>query len=127
MVYFLLSALTLALVVTGFNRVYCYHGIDQAYLGLYKGLFEEAVVVMDGNGAYLPKPQFYLLRLRYLLEDYFEVNLTPYCRSYTYDVVGDKGRISLYANSVTVTFLAKINDLDSKRKEAVFSIERGDL
>ena len=129
MVYLLLSAVTLVLCVTGFIKVYCLHGIDQVYLGLYKGLFDEAVVVVDSKGEYLTKPKFYLLRVRTLLEEYFEVNLSPYCRYYTYTVTAEANAIglSLYSDYVHVAFTATINDIDSKHKEAVLTIERGDL
>ncbi|MBQ7249980.1 MAG: hypothetical protein IJS37_01340 [Bacilli bacterium] len=127
MAYLLLSAVTLVLVLTGFNKVYCIHGIDQVYLGLYKGLFDETVAVVDENGDYLPKPKFYVPKIRFLVNDYLKVNLTPYCRSYTHTVTVSGTDSTDYGDRVVVAFTAKINDIDRKRKVAIFSIERGDL
>ena len=128
MTYFLLASLALVLVITGFNRVYCIHGINQAYLGLYKGLFDEAVVTVDNQGNYLERPKFYVLRVRYLLDGYFKTNLAPYCRSYSYTVLGlQNGTWSPllpYVDAVDLTFTAKINDLQTRSKRAVFTIER---
>ena len=128
MTYFLLASLALVLVVTGFNRVYCIHGINQVYLGLYKGIFDEAVVTVDSQGMYLEKPKFYVLRIRYLLDDYFKTNLAPYCRSFSYTITGlyngTWGPLFPYVDAVDLRFEAKINDLETRSKRAVFTIER---
>ena len=132
MVHLLMAAVALVVMVVGFNRVYCIHGINQAYLGLYKGLFDKAVVVSSSSGAYMAKPKFYFAKVKSLLEEYYETNLTPYCRSYTYTILG-KGAggtytsFIAYADSIHTTFTVKINDMETRTKEAVFSIERSDL
>ncbi len=131
MVHMVLCALALVLVLTGFNRVYCIHGINQAYVGLYKGVFEEAVVTVNTSGQYLSKPMFYVPKARRLLASYYQTNLSAYCRSYTYTVLGkNQGRIgylSTYCDTIVTSFTAKISDVESKTKEAVFTIERSDF
>ncbi len=132
MPYILLSAVALVFLVTGFNRVYCIHGIDQVYLGLYKGMFDEAVVVVNGSGGYLSKPMFYLPRLESMLQEYYETSLPAYCRTYTFTVKGTTNGAQtilsrVYCDTVTTTFSAVINDFQTRTKKAVFTIERSPL
>ena len=129
MAHFLMCAVALVLLVTGFNRVYCIHGINQVYLGLYKGMFDEAVAVVDESGKYLHKPLFYLPRIQKLLQQYYSDCLTPYCRSYEYEVYGLLGGMRVggsvkYADTVVTTFSASISDLETRSKKAVFAVER---
>ena len=132
MSYLLICGVVLVLLVTGFNRVYCIHGINQVYLGLYKGMFDEAVVVADESGNYLPSPLFYLPRIERLLKDYYAFNLPPYCRDYAYEITGTLvgkvvgGRFK-YADTVSTSFTAYINDVETRVKKAVFTIERSPI
>lgn len=129
MVYMFLSALALLCLCTGFHYSYCRHGIEECYLGLYKGVVEEAVVVAGMNGSYASIPQFYLPRLRYLLGEYFEMALKPYCREYSTfartkeDTFGDR----VYGSGVIITFTAKIDYLTNITRTAHFSIRRTEL
>lgn len=132
MVHFLIAAVALVLLFTGFNRVYCIHGLNQVYLGLYKGMFDEAVVVADESGEYLPMPVFYLPRIEALLKEYYAETLPPYCRSYSYEVKGTLNGMPMggrfkYADTITTTFSATISDLETRTKKAVFAVERSPL
>jgi len=124
MVYMFLSALALLCLCTGFHYSYCRHGIEECYFGLYKGIMEEGVVVASSGGGYLGLPLFSLSRLRYLLDDYFATNLSPYCRTYTFSVTDKSGSTSPNVRTVRVTFAAKIDDLNTISREAIFTIWR---
>ena len=127
MEYLFLSALVLLTLCTGFHSAYCRHGIEACYLGLYKGIVEEAVVVAsERDGDYRPSPKIYLPRLGSLCRDYFQQNLTPYCRSYTFALIPRDTNVypALYTSKVTIVFTAKISDLESVEKTAQFSIWR---
>ena len=129
MAHFLIGAIALVFLVTGFGRVYCIHGINQVYLGLYKGMFDAAVTLADDAGAYLSEPLFYIPRIQKLLQAYYRDCLTPYCRSYEYEVYGVLGGKRVggsikYADTVVTTFTATISDLETRTKKAVFAVER---
>lgn len=129
MVYMFLSALALLCLCSGFHYSYCRHGIEECYLGLYKGVVEEAVVVAGMNGTYASIPQFYLPRLRYLLGEYFEAGLKPYCREYSTIVRAKEDAFTdrVYGSGVVITFTAKIDYLTNITRTARFSIRRTEL
>ena len=132
MSYLLMCAVVLALLVTGFNRVYCIHGINQVYLGLYKGIFDEAVVLVDEKGDYLAEPLFYIPRIQHLLKDYYAENLPPYCRKYDISFLAAYKGVRVgsqikYADTIKTGFSAYINDVEKRNKTAVFHIERSSL
>ena len=135
MVELFYSALLLVFALFSFQNVYCVGGVQRAYLGLYKGIAEEAVVVAATEGEYAAKPLFYLPRLRENLRLYFQVNLKPYCLAYSYSCQSTLssplfpaegpglGEIP-YANEIVISFSAKITDWKTVDKEAYFRIER---
>ena len=129
MMHFLLSGLVMVLVTVGFNYAYGLSGVQNIYLGLYKGVVEEAVVVADTDGTYMV-PKFHLPRLRSEVERYFAVGLPNYCQSYEVTCYGySKGR---YVTSITYSSKIRIVldvtfSLERHRtKTAYFSIERSE-
>ena len=128
MMHLLCAGMTMVLVVLGFHNAYCISGVHSAYLGLYKGIVEEAVIVTDKHGEYFNAPQFYLPYLKDLLTVYYRVNLAPYCREYRFDVTRldpIMGELtSKTSRHVELTFDATINDLHTIKKTAHFQIWR---
>lgn len=126
MVHMVLAGLAMVFLVTGFHYVYCFSGVQRAYLGLYKGIVEEAVVVADERGNYLSRPLIYMPRLEALLEDYLDTELRPYCRSYEYAVKQKGSAIHAKAvNKVVITLNAVIDDVHRFEKSAIFAIGEG--
>lgn len=123
MVYLLFSCVVLCLVTVAWHDAYCLTGIESVYLGLYKGVLEEAVVLAKRRPGDIKQPTFYLPRLRSVLSVYFNENLTPYCREYTFSARGVTSGTD-YSTQVTITFYARISDVREKTKTAYFRIER---
>ena len=127
MTYLFLSAVAMCMCVISFDYAYRLPNIESAYLGLYKGIVEEAVVPISSTGDYLMKPYFYLPKLHSAVGDYLEKNLSQYAR-YTYRVFRDPQDLTYaptgYANKVRITFTARLNDLRSVEKSAGFAIWR---
>ena len=130
MMHLMLAGLAMLLATVSFHYAHCLSGINNAYLGLYKGVVEEAVVVADEDGEYRRMPVFYLPRLRTLLTEYFSVNLTPYCRRYVVTVTGQLGEhfhsYVSYTAHVIIDLEAKIDDIHTLRKIAQFDIVRSE-
>ena len=128
MMHLLCAGMTLVLVLLGFHNAYCISGVHSAYLGLYKGVVEEAVVVVNDSGQYLGSPQFHIPYLRKLLSDDYAVNLAPYCRNYTYDVLrydGPGGELTIETSRhIELRFTAIINDFHTINKSARFQLWR---
>ena len=128
MMNLLCAGMTMVLVVLGFHNSYCISGVHSAYLGLYKGIVEECVIVADADGNYLDAPQFHVPRLRNLLKDYYATNLAPYCRSYTFDITKRDPASNLFptyaSRHIELSFRAVINDLHTIEKKASFQIWR---
>lgn len=125
MVYLFLSSLALVLVTTSFHYMYCLNGIEEAYLGLYKGVVEKAVVVSSTSGAYLSSPTFHLATLRKVLDEYLLVNLSPYCRSFDCVVASRLPRpTNDTSTKVVIQITISIDDIHDIEKTAHFSIWR---
>ncbi|MCR5348158.1 MAG: hypothetical protein K6E59_00920 [Bacilli bacterium] len=129
MICLLLAGMAMALVTVGFQYSYSLSGVHAVYLGLYKGLVEEAVVVAGTDGEYA-SPRFYLPRLNQLCKDYLDTGLTPYCRSYEMSVLGySKGRYVpsvAYSTRVQISFTATFSLERSLTKTAYFRMERSE-
>ena len=124
----LFSAIALTLSCLGFHNAYCLSSIGKAYLGIYKGLLDESVVVVLNGGEYT-KPQFYLPRVNKLLGEYFAVTLAPYCESYSYYVAnGDAFAFPWiqYADSIVLFLSAKVSEFKTVSRTAQFHIQRSD-
>ena len=127
MVYVFLSSIVLVLVCTSFHYLYCRNGIEEAYLGLFKGLIEEAVIVAGANGGYQTTPMIYLPRLNSLCNAYFNENLSPYCRNYNYSILcRDRICRADVAHAIRITITAKIDDIHVVKRNADFTIRRTD-
>ena len=130
MTHLFLSGIALLLTLVGFHRVYCLNGVESAYLGLYKGLLEECVVVADRNGNYYGAPYFFLPKLEDRLEQYYRVNLAPYCREYEFVLRSLDPRAGAegddFARAVEIVFYVEIDDIIQKTRKAQFFIERTD-
>ena len=128
MTHLCIASIVLVLMVTGFRFVYCVSSVESAYLGLYKGLVERAVVVATQSGIYALKPMIYLPKLRADLQDYFEERLAPYCQEYSFSLsnILPVSAVSLknYSYGVSISFLAEIDDIHVKQKTAEFYIRR---
>ena len=124
MVHLFLAGIAMVFLLNGFHFMYCFSGVERAYLGLYKGIVEEATVVAHTNGGFLVMPKIHLPRLRQLLDEYLLVELEPYCRSYSYavDPVGTSAS-SETAAKIVITIAARIDDLHDFHKTAHFKIE----
>ena len=127
MTHMFLAGMTMLLVLIGFNQAYCISGIHTAYLGLYKGIVEESVVVANSGGNLYASPFIHIERLNALLETYYQVNLSPYCRSYRYTAKafdGAKETSATLTKTVRLTFVATISQAQHISKEAIFSVIR---
>ena len=127
MTHMFLAGMTMLLVLIGFNQAYCISGIHSAYLGLYKGIVEESVIVANSGGNLYTSPFIHVERLNALLETYYQVNLSPYCRSYRYTAKafdGTKETSATLTKTVRLTFVATISQAQQISKEAIFSVIR---
>lgn len=131
MSHLFVSVFVLVFTLLGFNRLYCLNGVNAAYLGLYKGLIEDCVVLASNSGGYLSAPLIYAPKLMNDLEDYYETNLAPYVKDYVFTCVSLDGRVGRagkdYWSSAKITFEAEIDDLLTVKKVAIFQIERTDV
>lgn len=130
MIYLFLGGLAMCLVTVCFNYGYELSGIHTAYLGLYKGLLEEAVVVAESSGDPYAIPRFYLPRVNLLTTEYLDNALLPYCKGYSLACRGySKGKYlssATYCTKVWISFLAETRIGKSVYKEAYFHIERSE-
>ena len=128
MMHMILAGIAMVFLLNGFHYLYCFSGVNRAYLGLYKGIVEEATMVAGSAGGYLSKPVIHIGRLETLLERYFTVELKPYCRRYDYAVtVPDYSYVPATASRVVITIDVTIDDLHQLRKEARFKIQEASL
>ena len=118
---------TLALMGTlAFNFTYACSGARAAYLGLYKGIVEKNVFVVGEGDQYAPRPYFDIPGLRADLNDYFTVNLKPYCRSYEYEVHGRSRQDDDFIDAVRITMNVQLTLTFGEEYAAVFVLDRKD-
>ena len=124
MILIIYAAFAMVLGVSLGASAYASFGAQQAYLGLYKGIFERHVVVADYDGTYLAKPYFDMEGLRQSLHVYFLNNLSPYCSEYDYalQVTEDYGPDR--PTGLKLDLHAKYAHLFEHTYSAYFSIER---
>ncbi len=124
MVHLFLASMCLVLLLNGFHYLYCFSGVQRAYLGLYKGIIEEGTAVAKVDGDYADAPYFHLPWLRELLTDYFALELKPYCWEYSFLVEPvDTPSFFQTASKIVITMDAKIDDLHQVHKTAHFKIQ----
>ena len=127
MAYLFLSAVAMSMLLVGFEYSYCLPGIENAYLGLYKGIMERCVLLLSPEGYEYSTPRFSLNEVRKELDPYFRVHLKPYCREYSFKVASlEQPTIGDLTMAIKVSFSARINDLSTINKEATFRIWRTD-
>lgn len=128
MMHMILAGLAMVFLLNGFHYLYCFSGVNRAYLGLYKSLVEEATVVSGTTGGYLSAPLIHIPRLESLLDRYFTVELKPYCRRYRFEVTApDYTYVPVTASRVAIVIDVTIDDLHQLRKEARFKIQEASL
>ena len=123
MFHYLFSGLALIATVFLFNQQYCMKGSMNAYFGLYRGAFDSSVISLSSTGEKI-YPYFELNELHSQLDRYFERNLKPYCRYYTYEINGSKYMSEFGPSKVVLDLSVKIDDFSSLNKSAVFEIRR---
>ena len=124
MVHLFLASMCMVLLLNGFHYLYCFSGVQRAYLGLYKGIIEEGTAVAKVDGDYADSPYFHLPWLRELLTDYFALELKPYCWEYSFLVEPvDTPSFFQTASKIVITMDAKIDDLHQFHKTAHFKIQ----
>ena len=122
MFHYLFGTLFLIVTVVSFNQQYCLKGVLHAYYGLYKGVVERAVIAYaEHEQRFIPYIDLDLLSWE--LEDYLEANMKPYCRSYSYDVVGIINVGFEDCNKVKITITADIDMMKEFRRIAVFELK----
>ena len=124
MVEALFSFLLLAISVHGFLCCHCLLGVNTVYLGLYKGMFEKAVVVASSTGEYEPYPYFDMGELRREVEEYFALNLPKYTTSYGYELSPLRFASSNKPTKVSLVLNAWVLNERKIQKKAVFALER---
>ena len=118
---------TLALIGTlSFNFTYAISGTQTAYLGLYKGIVEKNVFVVGENDQYAATPYFDIAGLDADLEDYFLLNLRPYCRAYSYEVKGKSRNENGYIDALRITLDVQLTLTYGRQYLAIFVLERKD-
>lgn len=130
MMHLFLSAVALCMTIVCFDYAYRLPNIETAYLGLYKGLVEKAVVVVDSHGDYLERPYFHLSLLSKAVDAHLKTNLAQYCPDYRYEVIrhpdDSEYAPSGYANIVRIAFECDLNPIKHIRKNVSFTIWRTD-
>ena len=124
MMLFIYAAFAMVLGASLGASAYASFGTQQAYLGLYKGILERHVVVLDASGSYLAKPYFDLDGLRQSLHVYFLNNLAPYCREYDYAVRVSADYGPEYPTAIEIDLHTSYAHLWNRSYSAYFSIER---
>lgn len=124
MMHMIVAGIAMVFLINGFHFVYCFSGVQRAYLGLYKGIVEEATMVVNTSGGYLATPMIHIARLNTLLEDYFHTELDAYCRSYEYRVSVPGTHLHvLSSRKVVITLDVTLDDLHQFHKTAHFMVE----
>ena len=124
MVESLFSFLLLAISVHAFLGCHCLLGVNTVYLGLYKGMFEKAVVVATPTGDYEPYPYFDMGELNEEVGDYFALNLPKYTTSYDYELAALRFAGEGKPTKVRLVLSAWVLSERKIEKTAVFAIER---
>ena len=130
MIHLFLSSVAMCMAIVCFDYAYRLPNIETAYLGLYKGLVEKAVVVVDAHGDYLERPYFHLSLLNKAVGEHLRTNLLQYCPEYRYEVVRHPDDNAYapdgYANIVRIAFECDLNPIKHIRKSASFTLWRTD-
>lgn len=124
MFHYLFGSMFLIFTIMCFNQEYAHKGVLNAYLGLYKGVVESCVVAYTDTGTETT-PYFNLTLVNQALSDYFEKNLSPYARSYTYSVYYPKKIWILPDMSeIKIDLKAVLNDIYTFERVAYFKVKK---
>lgn len=128
MMNMIISGFGLVLFLTMFRQSYFLNGINRAYLGLYKGVVESAVIYFDENGKnitpYFDKKLFKDAVSDYLLKELKGYTIT-YSLKYTFKNTHSPSRLGFkYPNYASVKITLEDNPLVSFDKSASFVIRR---
>lgn len=127
MVHILGSTIIIVTIIHFFSVNYTLSNIERAYLGLYKGIAENSVIVSDSTGAELNEPVFSRTTFTTNVKAYCELEVKPICKyslsiNY-YAKSGQSGLTSPYKAKVTITFYPKMWKRISR--VATFQIVKG--
>ena len=121
----LLISVILFFSVLFFNAAYAVYGTQSAYLGLYKGIVENNVmVVAEHSDSYAPTPFFDMDGLRRDLDEYFALNLKYCARSYSFEVKGKARRYAGLIDAVRINLDVQMTLTLSQSYTAVFALEK---
>ena len=127
MIEALFSALIVAFSLSCFFEIDAISGVNKVFLGLYKGIFEDAVYVYDQNGKTANVPYFKMDDLRQRLDEYFAISLPRYVQEYDYSLTAlQMTLVSFWPQPIKVKLDLRcvISWKRTIEKTAVFAIER---
>ena len=124
MVEGLFSFLLLAISVHTFLSCHCLLGINTVYLGLYKGMFEKAVIVATEKGEYEAYPYFDMGLMDKEVKTYLAGNLPKYTSSYDYELLALRYAGEGKPTKVRLVLDAWVLGERKVQKKAVFALER---
>ncbi len=113
--------------MTSFLRTYNLSTFRKAYLGLYKGLADNSVIIVSDTGTNLEKPLFYLPLFDKNVSDYLETELGGKLK-YLYEVYvfdEETEKPADYGYKAEVDIRCKITDWRWVGKTAIFAIQEG--